>query len=74
MEQTVLNLNIKHKMEMEQANMYSCEQESKVLNLDKPAKYVELLLKEVEEGKQVFKRLSDATTYIDRLTNMLSDQ
>jgi hypothetical protein len=52
--------------------MYTAELECQVLNLDKPPKYVEILIKEVEGGL-VLKNTVEARVYISKLTTMLKD-
>jgi len=47
--------------------MYTAELECQVSNLDKPPKYVEILIKEVEEGL-VLKNTMEARVYIGRLS------
>ena len=54
--------------------MYSAELECQVYNLDKPAKYVENLIKEVEDEGLVLKNTAEARIYLQKLTVMLKDQ
>ena len=53
--------------------MYSAELECRLMNIDKPPKYVTNLLAEVEDGL-VLHNTSEARTYINKLATMLRDQ
>ena len=52
--------------------MYSAELECRLMNIDRPAKYVENLISEVEEGL-VLHNTTEARVYINKLASMLKD-